>query len=120
MPRRRPIPADVVVGERIRVARLAAGISQTELGKVCGVTFQQIQKNENGSNPVGGSRLMRIAEALKVPAASLLPSSQEDAAMPTHRTPAIRVGLEVVNAWEKLRPEHRILLRDLAHALASR
>ncbi len=66
---------------------------------------------------------MQIAEALKVPAASLLPSSPEDAAMPTHRTPAIlldRVGLEVVNAWEKLRPEHRTLLRDLAHALASR
>ncbi len=66
---------------------------------------------------------MQIAEALKVPAASLLPSSQEDAAMPTHRTPAIlqdRVGMELVKAWEQLKPEHRIVLRDLARALASR
>ncbi len=115
------MPADVVVGENIRAARVAAGMSQTELGKACGVSFQQIQKYERGANRVGGSRLMQIAEALKVPAPSLLPC-EEDLAMPAQCTPAIlqdRVGMELVKAWENLRPEHRIVLRDLAQALAS-
>ncbi len=117
------MPVDAVVGQNIRTTRLAAGMSQTELGNACGITFQQIQKYENGSNRVGGSRLMQIAEALKVPAASLLPSSQKHAVTAKHRVPAIlqdRIGMEIVKMWEKLRPEHRIVLRDLAHALASR
>jgi hypothetical protein len=72
---------------------------------------------------VGGSRLMQIAEALKVPAATLLPSSQKHAVTPKHRTPAIlqdRIGMEIVKLWEKLKPEHRIAIRDLAQAIASR
>jgi transcriptional regulator with XRE-family HTH domain len=117
------MPVDAVVGENIRMARLAAGLSQTELGKACGVTFQQIQKYEKGSNRVGGSRLMQIAEALKVPAASLLPASQKHAIAPKHRAPAIlqdRIGMDIVNAWDKLKPEHRIAIRNLINAIASR
>jgi len=116
------MPVDVVVGENIRTARLAAGLSQTDLGKACRVTFQQIQKYEKGANRVGGSRLMQIAEALKVPAASLLPASQKHAVVPKHRVPAIlqdRIGMEVAKDWEKLRPEHRIAIRNLINAIAS-
>ncbi len=123
MAKRSPMPVDVAVGENIRMARLAAGVSQTELGAACGITFQQIQKYEKGVNRVGGSRLMQIAEALKVPAATLLPSSQKHAATPKHRSPAIlqdRIGMELVEVWEKLSPKHRIALRDLAAAIASR
>jgi transcriptional regulator with XRE-family HTH domain len=117
------MPVDAAVGANIRIARLAAGLSQSELGNACGVTFQQIQKYENGTNRVGGSRLMQIAEALKVPAATLLPSSQKHAVTRKHRAPAIlqdRIGMEVVRAWEKLSPKHRIALRDLANAIGSR
>ncbi len=123
MAKRSPMPVDAVVGQNIRTTRLAAGMTQTELGKACGISFQQIQKYENGGNRVGGSRLMQIAEALKVPPATLLPSSQKHAVTPKHRVPAIlqdRVGMEVAKAWEKLSREHRLAVRDLIDAIASR
>jgi transcriptional regulator with XRE-family HTH domain len=123
MAKRSPLPVDVVVGENIRMARLTAGLSQTELGRACGITFQQIQKYEKGANRVGGSRLMQIAETLNVPAATLLPASQKHAVTPKHRAPAIlqdRIGLGIVKAWDKLSPEHRIVIRDLVNVLKSR
>jgi transcriptional regulator with XRE-family HTH domain len=58
---------DKLVGKNIRIFRIAKGISQTTLGNAVGVTFQQIQKYENGANRVGSSRLAKIAEVLKVP-----------------------------------------------------
>lgn len=64
---RNPEPIDAVVGKHIRLRRLSKGLSQTELGKRVGVTFQQVQKYEKGVNRVGASRLLRIAEVLEVP-----------------------------------------------------
>lgn len=58
---------DRLVGERVRQARLAALMSQAELGNACGVTFQQIQKNENGINRISSGRLVQIAKAVKQP-----------------------------------------------------
>src|SRR5437868_15248033 len=58
---------DVEVGQRIRARRMAKGMSQTELGDLLGVTFQQVQKYEKGVNRVGAGRLVRVAEALDVP-----------------------------------------------------
>src|SRR3954462_13876528 len=58
---------DVEVGQRIRARRMAKGMSQTELGALLGVTFQQVQKYEKGVNRVGAGRLVRVAEALDVP-----------------------------------------------------
>ena len=52
-----PDPIDVHVGGRVRLLRRLLGMSQTELGKALGVTFQQIQKNERGTNRIGASRL---------------------------------------------------------------
>jgi transcriptional regulator with XRE-family HTH domain len=60
-------PTDVIVGQNIRIFRQKAKLSQTELGERIGVTFQQVQKYEKGTNRVGASRLARIAHALKVP-----------------------------------------------------
>jgi transcriptional regulator with XRE-family HTH domain len=53
-----------IVGERIRMGRLIAKLSQTELADKIGVTFQQVQKYEKGVNRVGAGRLQRVAEAL--------------------------------------------------------
>ncbi|ACK85601.1 helix-turn-helix domain-containing protein [Methylorubrum extorquens] len=58
---------DRLVGERIKVLRKSKGISQTALGSALGVTFQQIQKYENGVNRVGASRLSEVARVLEVP-----------------------------------------------------
>lgn len=70
-----PRPADVAIGTAIRARRLAKGISQEKLAEKIGVTFQQVQKYEKGTNRVGGSRLMQIADALGVKAVSLLPDA---------------------------------------------
>ena len=58
---------DIEVGQRIRARRMAKGMSQTELGEMLGVTFQQVQKYEKGINRVGAGRLVRVGEALDVP-----------------------------------------------------
>jgi transcriptional regulator with XRE-family HTH domain len=55
------------IGQRVRVQRLAKGMSQTELGAHLGVTFQQIQKYEGGANRIGSGRLQRISEVLDMP-----------------------------------------------------
>lgn len=59
-------PIDIHVGSRIRMRRVLLGLSQQSLGKVLGVTFQQVQKYEGGANRVGASRLYRVAQALEV------------------------------------------------------
>ncbi len=60
-------PADVEVGRRIREMRIMRGMSQTDLGNALGVSFQQVQKYEKGTNRVGSGRLWRIAGVLDVP-----------------------------------------------------
>jgi transcriptional regulator with XRE-family HTH domain len=57
---------DKTIGHRLRSFRLAAKMSQTDLGNFLGVTFQQIQKYENGNNRLSGSRLIQAAAALNV------------------------------------------------------
>ncbi len=57
---------DLHVGSRIRLRRRILGISQTKLGDALGLTFQQIQKYENGSNRVSASRLFEISQILSV------------------------------------------------------
>jgi len=70
--RRRDGPADRQIGRRIRTYRLAQKISQAELGRRIGVSFQQIQKYEKGANSVRGSRIRKIAAALDVSVTALL------------------------------------------------
>jgi transcriptional regulator with XRE-family HTH domain len=65
--KRRPTEADSQVGVSIRAHRLMARMSQDSLAKQLGVTFQQIQKYEKGTNRVGAGRLPLIAEILNVP-----------------------------------------------------
>ncbi len=69
-------PIDAVVGRTIRALRLSKGISQGALGRRLGVSFQQIQKYENGTNRIGAGRLAQIATALDVPMESLLQGVQ--------------------------------------------
>jgi transcriptional regulator with XRE-family HTH domain len=64
-------PIDIAVGARIRLLRKVRGLSQQALADAAGVTFQQIQKYERGSNRVSASMLSRIAGALKTPVAEM-------------------------------------------------
>lgn len=62
-------PIDKHVGNRVRMRRMLAGISQEKLGGALGLTFQQVQKYEKGSNRISASRLQQIAQMLDVPVA---------------------------------------------------
>jgi len=69
MTRRGGDPRDAEIGQRVRALRLQRGLSQTELGQLISVTFQQVQKYEKGANRISAGRLQRIAEVLGVPVA---------------------------------------------------
>lgn len=67
---------DTVIGTRIRIYRQERGLSQTELGRKLGVTFQQVQKYESGANRVGAARLHQIAQHLGVPLLTFFPDDE--------------------------------------------
>lgn len=64
---RRSDGVDKHVGERVRIRRIMLKMSQTELGSKIGVTFQQLQKYEKGTNRIGASRLYQLSRVLDVP-----------------------------------------------------
>ena len=62
-----PNPTDKHVGSRVRMRRMMLSMSQEKLGDALGLTFQQVQKYEKGTNRIGASRLQQIAHILQVP-----------------------------------------------------
>jgi transcriptional regulator with XRE-family HTH domain len=76
----------VLVGQNIRICRLQKGLSQTELGEAIGVTFQQIQKYEKGTNRVGASRMLQIAQTLGVSLSTLFDGSPTAGESPKEQT----------------------------------
>ncbi|MGO4705556.1 helix-turn-helix domain-containing protein [Microvirga sp. 2MCAF38] len=65
-----PSQADRRIGQRVRLMRIAIGLSQEKLADALGITFQQVQKYERGTNRIGAGRLQEIARVLSVPVAS--------------------------------------------------
>ncbi|WP_174301395.1 helix-turn-helix domain-containing protein [Caulobacter sp. S45] len=118
-----PDPIDVAVGLRIRTLRKSKHISQEALGRALGITFQQIQKYERGTNRVSASMLVKSARALGVGAAALLPDEGD----PTPQAPAILALLnlpgieELVQIYARLAPRFRravlVGARSLVHAI---
>lgn len=66
MAKKSPNPIDRHVGSRVRMRRMLVGISQEKLGEALGLTFQQVQKYEKGTNRIGASRLQHIGKVLGV------------------------------------------------------
>src|ERR1700716_1627532 len=64
-----PNPIDKHVGSRVRMRRMMLSMSQEKLGGALGLTFQQVQKYEKGTNRIGASRLQHISHILQVPVA---------------------------------------------------
>jgi transcriptional regulator with XRE-family HTH domain len=67
MAKKAPNPIDRYVGSRVRMRRMMLGMSQEKLGNALGLTFQQVQKYEKGTNRIGASRLQQISLILQVP-----------------------------------------------------
>lgn len=70
---RRPDPIDSHVGNRLRLRRKMLNLSQERLAERLGITFQQVQKYEKGTNRIGASRLYQLARVLEVPVAFFFP-----------------------------------------------
>jgi transcriptional regulator with XRE-family HTH domain len=66
-----PNPVDKYVGSRVRMRRIMLGMSQEKLGEALGLTFQQVQKYEKGTNRIGASRIQQISGILQVPVSFL-------------------------------------------------
>lgn len=82
MSAKQPDPEDKRIGKLLRARRLVLAMSQSELGANVGVSFQQIQKYEQGINRVGAGRLTRLSAALGVPPAYFFPDPA------SHNSPA--------------------------------
>jgi transcriptional regulator with XRE-family HTH domain len=80
-PAKRPSAVDIAVGRNVRIWRMTRGLSQAQLARRLGVTFQQVQKYEVGGNRIGTGRLVKIAAILGVPIAALFQGA--DAAGPS-------------------------------------
>jgi transcriptional regulator with XRE-family HTH domain len=82
MTKKGPDLRDVEVGRRVRMFRLQRGLSQEKLGDALGLTFQQVQKYEKGTNRIGAGRIQRIAEILNVPVTNFFAQQKRGAAAP--------------------------------------
>ena len=135
----KPDPIDVHVGQRLRQRRMLVGMSQEKLGDSVGLTFQQIQKYERGTNRMGASRIFRFAQILSVPvsyfydemAASLVDerragfaergqSPLQDEEMPGDDLLQRRETLDLVRAFYKISdPKQRRKVLELIKAMAT-
>lgn len=121
-----PEAVDIYVGARIRARRIYIGVSQQSLAAKLGLTFQQIQKYENGSNRISASRLKAVADALGVAPEYFFPSLDGGADPPSEaeRHWQQRFGdpeaLELVRYYYAIRdPDLRERLLELMKAAAA-
>ena len=127
----RPHPVDVHVGSRVRLRRTLRGMSQGRLGDALGLTFQQVQKYERGTNRIGASRLYALSRVLDVPVGFFFDAMPEDAAGREGTAPggqaadaaadplSRRETLELVRAYSAITDRRvRKQVFDLAKALA--
>lgn len=130
--KKKPNPIDIHVGSRIRLRRTMLGMSQEKLGESLGITFQQIQKYEKGTNRVGASRLQAISGILNVPVSFFFedaPGEQADAQAGLAEASSSNYvvdflssseGLQLNRAFVKINdPKVRRKLVDLVKALAA-
>ncbi|MCR9218995.1 MAG: helix-turn-helix domain-containing protein [Alphaproteobacteria bacterium] len=117
-------PVDVAVGARVRELRIRAGMSQTKLGEALGVSFQQIQKYENGANRMGASRLVQVASALNVPLAQLFTGvdvESQSGAEPALDTEASKVARDWASIPNQtMRDSLRQVVRSMAEKTGGR
>jgi transcriptional regulator with XRE-family HTH domain len=101
---RAPKAIDIFVGSRIRLLRMQRKMSQGSLGKMLGLTYQQIQKYENGTNRLGASRLNDVANALNVSVSDLF-SGAKDAEHKSFTAPQVAVdpqAFRIAEAFVKI------------------
>ncbi|WP_397403826.1 helix-turn-helix domain-containing protein [Phenylobacterium sp.] len=117
-----PDPMDIALGAAVRIRRRTISMSQEALADQCGVSFQQIQKYENGANRISFSRLVQIARALRCRVTDLMDvfdgadmETAEDLNLLNRmRTPG---SLDLLSGYEKLAPAVRASILNLVRTL---
>jgi transcriptional regulator with XRE-family HTH domain len=132
MAKKAPNPIDKHVGSRVRMRRMMLSMSQEKLGGALGLTFQQVQKYEKGTNRIGASRLQQISHILQVPVAFFFegaPSSHPqvdgmgEAPSPTYVSDFLATsdGLALTKAFMEIKePKLRRRIVDLVEEIAGR
>lgn len=129
---RGPHPVDVHVGSRVKLRRMMLGLSQEKLGEKLGLTFQQVQKYERGSNRISASRLYYLSRELDVPVSFFYDNTDpvRAPAIPGGFSEPVQEGfdadplrraetIELLDAYYAIRdPNLRRRLFDLAKGLA--
>jgi transcriptional regulator with XRE-family HTH domain len=121
-----PNPIDVHVGARIRMRRRVIGMSQGTLSNALGLTWQQVQKYEKGTNRVGSSRLKQIADILEVPVhfffegAPGYSAKRAEKADPLAELGSTHAGIDLAVAFNAITDARmRAAIVELAQAAAS-
>jgi transcriptional regulator with XRE-family HTH domain len=131
MPSKPPNPVDKHVGSRVRMRRLMLEMSQEKLGEALGLTFQQIQKYEKGTNRIGASRIQQISNILQIPVSFLFegaPGNSMDVEGFREASPAYVAdflatseGLALTRAFTRLKDARlRRSIVDLVEQIATR
>lgn len=108
-------PIDRQVGARVRALRIRNGVTQADLARAVGVSFQQVQKYESGANRISASMLVHIARALDIPVHGLFPEPD---------TPQIvdlmsyTEGPVLAGSLAAMTPARRALLVEIARVFA--
>jgi transcriptional regulator with XRE-family HTH domain len=117
-PFKRTPEIEVAIGARLKILRLAAGLSQNALGEAIGITFQQIQKYEKGQDRVAASTLQVLAGVLKVHPGSFFDGEMTT---PTGDDPDVRTALKEAAGLQRIyNPKVRKQLSALIEALADK
>jgi transcriptional regulator with XRE-family HTH domain len=127
-----PNPIDKHVGSRVRMRRMMLSMSQEKLGDALGLTFQQVQKYEKGTNRIGASRLQQISHILQVPVEFFFEGAPnvhgpsggaKDAASATYLSDflATSEGLSLTRAYTRIKePKLRRRIVDLVEEIAGK
>ena len=116
-------PLDIEVGRRVRALRLEKGMSQEKLGNQLALTFQQIQKYENGTNRIGAAKLQRIAQILGVSVSALYPDPVPEGRNSQEVAELIDTGstLRLLRAYSRMRsPSLQRALTTLVEEIAEK
>jgi transcriptional regulator with XRE-family HTH domain len=121
-------PTDVHVGQRIKMRRMMLKMSQSDLGKPCDITFQQVQKYESGKNRVGASRLQQFSKLLDVPVSFFFeglapPAAKRKGALPdlAQELMTTRDGLALAKAFMSItKPPLRRAIVHIVEEFAKR
>lgn len=123
---REPNPIDLYVGERIRIRRKLLGLSQEALANSLGLTFQQVQKYERGTNRISASKLYQTARTLQAPISYFFEGVDEeihaegsDGEASVHSFLATGEGIELAASFPRIESvRHRRRVLDLVKTLA--